>query len=142
MDTKLKGDIAEQAVILHALKQGWGVLKPVGDRLPYDMVFDIAGKFIKIQVKSAWFDESRQNYVVDSRRTKTNRRVMLREKYSKLDFDFAIIYLEEINIFYIMPVNIFISYSSEIHLVETEKRQRKPNSANYREAWWFLEKLV
>lgn len=142
MDTKLKGDIAEQAVILHALKQGWGVLKPVGDRLPYDMVFDIAGKFIKIQVKSAWFDESRQNYVVDSRRTKTNRRVMLREKYSKLDFDFAIIYLEEINIFYIMPVDIFISYSSEIHLVETEKRQRKPNSANYREAWWFLEKLV
>jgi PD-(D/E)XK endonuclease len=34
MDTKLKGDIAEQAVILNALKQGWGVLKPVGDRLP------------------------------------------------------------------------------------------------------------
>ncbi len=70
MDTKLKGDIAEQAVILQALKHSWGVLKPVGDRLPYDMVFDINGKFVKIQVKSAWFDESRQNYVVDNRRTK------------------------------------------------------------------------
>jgi hypothetical protein len=142
MDTKLKGDIAEQAVILNALKQGWGVLKPVGDRLPYDMVFDIDGKFIKIQVKSAWFDESRQNYVVDNRRTKTNRRVMLREKYNKSDFDFAIIYLEEIHIFYIMPVDIFISYSSEIHLVEIEKRQRKPKSADYREAWHLLAKLV
>ena len=139
MDTKLKGDIAEQAVILLALKQGWGVLKPVGDRLPYDMVFDINGKFIKIQVKSAWFDESRQNYVVDNRRTKTNRRVMLREKYNETDFDFAIIYLEEIHIFYIMPVDIFISYSSEIHLVETEKRQRKPKSADYREAWHLLK---
>ncbi len=138
MDTKLKGDIAEQAVLLHALKHGWGVLKPVGDRLPYDMVFDIDGKFIKIQVKSAWFDESRQNYVVDNRRTKTNRRIMLREKYNESDFDFAIIYLEEINIFYIMPVDIFVSYSSEIHLVETEKRQRKPKSADYREAWWLL----
>ena len=139
MDTKLKGDIAEQAVILIALKQGWGVLKPVGDRLPYDMVFDIDGKFIKIQVKSAWFDESRQNYVVDNRRTKTNRRLMLREKYNESDFDFAIIYLEEINIFYIMPVDVFISYSSEIHLVETEKRQRKPKSADYREAWHLLK---
>jgi hypothetical protein len=139
MDTKLKGDIAEQAVILLALKQGWGVLKPVGDRLPYDMVFDIDGKFVKIQVKSAWFDESRQNYVVDNRRTKTNRRIMLREKYCESDFDFAIIYLEEIHIFYIMPVDIFISYSSEIHLVETEKRQRKPKSADYREAWHLLK---
>jgi hypothetical protein len=33
MDTKLKGDIAEQAAILQALKRGWGVLRPVGDRL-------------------------------------------------------------------------------------------------------------
>jgi hypothetical protein len=139
MDTKLKGDIAEQAVILLALKRGWGVLKPVGDRLSYDMVFDINGKFIKIQVKSAWFDESRQNYVVDNRRTKTNRRIMLREKYNESDFDFAIIYLEEIHIFYIMPVDVFISYSSEIHLVETEKRQRKPKSADYREAWHLLK---
>jgi hypothetical protein len=34
MDTKLKGDIAEQAVVLQALKRGWGVLRPVGDRGP------------------------------------------------------------------------------------------------------------
>ncbi|MEA5600349.1 group I intron-associated PD-(D/E)XK endonuclease [Nostoc sp. UHCC 0252] len=34
MDTKLRGDIAEQAAVLHALKRTWGVLKPFGDRLP------------------------------------------------------------------------------------------------------------
>ncbi len=53
MDTKLKGDIAEQAVILFALKQGWGVLQPVGDRLPYDLVLDVEGRLIKVQVKCA-----------------------------------------------------------------------------------------
>ncbi|PWK26338.1 PD-(D/E)XK nuclease superfamily protein [Arcicella aurantiaca] len=142
MDTKLKGDIAEQAVILHALKQGWNVLKPLGDRLPYDMVFDIDGKFIKIQVKGAWFDESRQNYVADNRRTKTNRRVMLREKYHETDFDFAIIYLDKIQVFYILPIHVFISYSSEIHFVESEKRQRKPKSAEYREAWHLLKSAI
>ncbi len=41
MNTKQKGDIAEQAAILQALKRGWGVLHPVGDRLPYDLVFDL-----------------------------------------------------------------------------------------------------
>ncbi len=66
MDTKLKGDIAEQAVVLFALKQGWGVLKPVGDRLPYDLVFDINGRLVRIQVKSAWYDLKRQNYVIDT----------------------------------------------------------------------------
>jgi len=32
MNTKLKGDIAEQAAVFHAVKRGWGVLKPIGDR--------------------------------------------------------------------------------------------------------------
>ncbi|MCB9053974.1 MAG: endonuclease [Lewinellaceae bacterium] len=135
MDTKLKGDIAEQALVLNALKRGWGVLTPVGDRLPYDLVLDIDGTLIKVQVKSAWWDGNKGNYVVDNRRTKTNRRVMKRENYKAVDFDFAFLYIEEKAIFYIMPAEAFISYGSEIHLVEEEKRQRKPRSARYREAW-------
>ena len=135
MDTKKKGDIAEQAVVLQALKQGWGVLKPVGDRLPYDLVFDIGGSLIKIQVKSAWFDFRRNNHVVDTRRTKTNRRQMLRENYKLEDFDFAIIFIEDLDVFYVIPCNVFINYGSEIHLVEADKRQRKPKSAAFRNAW-------
>ena len=138
MDTKLKGDIAEQAVVLYALKQGWGVLKPVGDRLPYDLALDISGSIMTIQVKSAWFDTKRQNYVVDNRRTKTNRRVMIRENYEVKDFDFAVIFIEELNVFYVMPSDVFISYGSEIHLVETVKRQRKPKSGEYRNAWHLV----
>ncbi len=138
MDTKLKGDIAEQAAVLHALKRGWGVLKPVGDRLPYDLVFDVEGTLIKIQVKYAWFDEPSGNYVVDNRRTKTNRRLMLRDAYKQSDFDFALVYIEKLELFYIFPVDIFIAYGSEIHLVEAEKRQRKPRSAQYRDAWELI----
>lgn len=136
--TKQKGDIAEQAVILKALRMGWEVARPIGDRLSYDLIIDINGKLVKIQVKSAWFDEVKQNYVVDNRRTKTNRRVIKRENYSSNDFDFAILYIEDLNVFYIMPIEAFLSYGSEIHLVEDEKRQRKPKSAAYREAWELL----
>ena len=135
MSTKLKGDIAEQAAILQALQLGWGVLRPIGDRLAYDLVFDVQWILSKIQVKSSWYDEKSGNYVVDDRRTKTNRREILRANYSLEDFDFALVYIQEISLFYVFPVDTFISYGSEIHLVENNKRQRKPKSAIYRGAW-------
>ena len=142
MDTKLKADIAESAVVTELLKRGFRVLKPVGDRLPYDLVLDLGKKFLRVQVKSAWFDSARKIYTVDSRRTKTNRRRMLRHRYSKNDFDFAILHLngDYRNVFYVMPVSIFISYRSGISLVEAEKRQRKPRSAQYRDRWDLLSK--
>lgn len=140
MITKLKGDIAEEAAIFQALKQGWGVLRPNGDRLPYDLVFDINGVLVKIQVKSAWFDRRKNYYSVDNRRTKTNRRIMLRSRHQEADFDFALVYLEDLDLFYIFPVKKFISYGSSICIVETDKRQRKPSSANYRGAWDLILK--
>jgi lipopolysaccharide export LptBFGC system permease protein LptF len=138
MNTKLKGDIAEQAVILKALQKGWRVSVPIGDRLSYDLVFDINSNLLKIQVKSAWFDSNKNNYVVDVRRTKTNRREMKRMQYEVSDFDFAILFIEDLNVFYVMPSEVFISYGSEIHLIETDKRQRKPKSSEYREAWKLI----
>ena len=138
MDTKLKGDLAEQAAILQALKRGWGVLKPIGDRLPYDLVFDIQGGLVKIQVKYGWYDKRTGNYVVDNRRTKTNRHLMVRDVYTATDFDFALVYLEDLDLFYIFPVDVFVGYGSGIHLVEAERRQRKPHSAEYRDAWRLI----
>jgi len=135
MDTKQKGDIAEQAAILHALKRGWGVLKPIGDRLPYDLVFDLSGTLVKVQTKLAWFYEPDQCHLLDNRRTKTNRRRMIRDRYLPSDFDFALAYLEDLDLFYVFPVVVFIAYAGQITIVESAKRQRKPRSAKYRDAW-------
>ncbi len=139
-NTKLKGDIAEQSFALKCLKKGWDISIPIGDRLPYDLILDVNGALFKIQVKSAWFDSIKENYVVDNRRTKTNRRKMIRSSYNVTDFDFAVLYIDDLDIFYIMPSEVFISYGSEIHLIETSKRQRKPKSAIYREAWEMIER--
>ncbi len=138
MDTKLKADVAESAVMTALLKRGFKVLKPIGDRLPYDLALDVNGKLLKIQVKSAWHYNG--SYTVDSRRTKTNRRRMLRSRYDDKDFDFAIVYIERLEIFYVIPISVFSAYKSGISLVETEKRQRKPQSAIYRERWDLLSK--
>jgi hypothetical protein len=139
MDTKLKADIAESAVTTELLKKGFRVLRPVGDRLPYDLAAEQEGKLIRIQVKHAWFDTNKNLYFVDTRRTKTNRRQMIRSRYSGKDFDFAVIYIGEKNIFYVMPERIFNKFSSTIGFAETIKRQRLPGSAIYRERWDLLK---
>lgn len=138
MSTKLKGDIAEQAAILKLLELGWGVAKPIGDRLSYDLITDINGRLARLQIKSAWFNAFDQNYCIDVRRTKTNRQHMIRSLYSDKDFDFALVYIPEKRIFYVFPVQVFIGFGSSLSLVEADKRQRKPKSANYREAYELI----
>lgn len=63
---------------------------------------------------------------------------MLREAYTLSDFDFALAYIQELDLFYVFPVDVFINYGSELHLVECDKRQRKPRSALYKEAWELI----
>ena len=138
MDTKLKADIAESAVVTELLRRRFRVLKPLGDRLPYDLALDLNGKLIRIQVKSAWFNSKTDYYAVDVRMTKTNRRNMLRDRYDGDDFDFAVLYIDSLYVFYVMPISVFSTYSSTITLIETDKRQRKPRSAEYRERWDLL----
>lgn len=138
MDTKLKSDIAESAAVTALLKRGFKVLKPIGDRLPYDLAIDVKGKLLRVQVKSAWYRNG--VYTVDSRRTKTNRRIIKRTCYSKNDFDFALLYIDDLNVFYVMPQKVFSTYKSGITIVEKQTRQRKPRSTKYRENWNLLSK--
>jgi hypothetical protein len=63
---------------------------------------------------------------------------MVREAYGLSDFDFALVYIQELDLFYVFPIAVFISYASEIHLVEMDKRQRRPRSATYRDAWELI----
>lgn len=137
-DTKLCSDIAESAVATELLKRGFRVLRPVGDRLPYDLAIDRGRRLLRIQVKSAWYDPAKGLYTVDARRTKTNRRRMLRARYTANDFDFAILHISRENVYYIMPIAAFAAYRSGISLVEGRKRQRKPRSWRYRERWDLL----
>jgi hypothetical protein len=131
MGTTEVGNIGEYAILLKALKRGWGVATPIG-KPPYDLIFDVKGKLIKIQVKSAWFDSTSQNYVVEPRRTKTNRKIMKISSYGLSDFDFAVCHILEKDLTFIFPIKIFISYKGTI-------RQRRAKSKDYKEAWNLIE---
>lgn len=132
MDTKLKSDIAESALVTQLLMRWCRVLRPAGDRLPYDLAVDREGQLIRIQVKSAW--RRKQVWIVDVRRTRTNRRRMVRAPYNVGDFDIAAIYLHETGEFVLLPVDVFCSYKSEITIdTQPESRLRR-----YFEDWACL----
>lgn len=63
---------------------------------------------------------------------------MKRCLYTNKDFDFAVVFLPDLECFYVFLVDVFIGYKSEIHFVESQKRQRKPASAPYRDAWKLI----
>jgi hypothetical protein len=135
MDTKLKSDITELTVAAELLKRGFKVLKPIGDRLSYDLAVDINGFLVRIQVKAAWDNEKKLMHLVDNRRTCTNRRRMKRKYYDVADFDVAILVNLESSSFYIMPIAVFVKYASSIAIVENKKRQRLPLSSKFRDRW-------
>lgn len=142
-DTKQKGDIAEQAVVLKTLKMGWSVSLPVGDRMSYDLIIDVNGVLVKIQVKYAWYQVSSDKYFVNTRKIKTNRKNCKIERYKNSDFDFAIGYIADLDIFYVIPVEFFISCKSSVNFIEpSNKRQRTPRSAPYKEAWHLITEFA
>ena len=63
---------------------------------------------------------------------------MVRGAYQLEDFDFALVFIEEIDTFSVLRSEVFIGYGSEIHLVEADKRQRRPKSADFRDAWTLI----
>lgn len=121
VDTKLTGDISHYSVVVETLKFGWNPLLPIGDRLPYDLVLEINDKFCRIQVKTAWFSPKVDRWLVETRRTKTNRRRMKREYYKASDFEFAIAYSSELNVFWVFPSDFFCSFRGAITLGNSNK---------------------
>ena len=60
MDSKFKGNITELEVLTYMTKLGYQISIPFGDRERYDQIWDIHGKLLKVQVKTAqWVDESK-----------------------------------------------------------------------------------
>jgi hypothetical protein len=141
MDTKLVGDIAVQHAVLEGLKRGWGVLIPVGDRLAYDLVFDIGNKLIRVQVKSAY--AAVNTFAVNTKRAKTNRRTYRFERYNPNDFDIALLWHPLEKLFYVMPIGIFLSFRSAVSLPSRNRSKQRFNRAEpYRDAWQFLDPAI
>lgn len=58
-DPNVKGNIAEQAIVLAAMKAGVRVLAPVGEHGRIDLAFDVADRLWRVRVKWGLWDRQR-----------------------------------------------------------------------------------
>lgn len=131
MISKQKGDIAEHRTLYELLKRGYNVFKPVGDRLPYDLLMETENGFQRIQIKLAWPHD--KGFVVDFRRHQTNRKEYKHTKYTKEDFDYLIAWMKEPDTFFVFPVS-FVETCSSVKMLGPKSNK----SDDYREAWHLI----
>jgi len=91
MNSKQKGSLAVSQGIAKLYEKGFEVLLPIGDRNPYDLVFDDGKKLYKVQVKYAG-KTSKGKYTAGLRITGGNQSYNYAKKYKDNDFDYLYIF--------------------------------------------------
>lgn len=91
MNTKQKGSLAVAQCISKLYTMGYEVLLPVGDRKPYDLIFDDGEKLYKVQAKYAGMT-SRSKCVAGLRITGGNQSYNYAKKYKDTEFDYLYVY--------------------------------------------------
>lgn len=94
MNSKYKGSLAVAQCVAKLYSLGYEVLLPIGDRKPYDLIFDDGKKLYKVQAKFAG-KSSRNRYAAGLRITGGNQSYNYAKKYTDHDFDFLYVYTED-----------------------------------------------
>lgn len=104
MDITLKKGLLTEIECQKAfIALGYSVSIPLGNFDKYDMVVDIDGKFIRVQCKSATYDETNNYISFNCRSVSTNTKKTNRHSYSKDEIDyFATSWNGKV---YLVPVN-------------------------------------
>lgn len=102
-NTKVKGDLAEAAILKQFLKREYRVLKPFGDNYQYDLVVDNGEGFKKIQCKCAVYHKNRGAlYCMLTRKEYINKKYV-NVLYKKQDVDYFALYCNELDKVYLIP---------------------------------------
>lgn len=104
MNKILKGDISKACVMAKLLKAGYTILEPLSENSRYDLVIDLKGKFIRIQVKTIYYKNDKKVYEMacysETRRNKRH----IRNQYTKDEVDFIIGYNHDNDQIYVFPI--------------------------------------
>lgn len=128
-DPNRKGNVAELAFAAEAARLGLSVLKPLTEHEPYDLVLDVAGRFLRVQCKWA----ARKGDVIcvrlkRSRHSPTRGYVI--NTYRKDEVDAFGIYCSELNRCYLVPIE-RVEGSQMIHLRLAGARNNQRAALNW-----------
>lgn len=114
-----KGDMAEMLFVAGAIVHGWEIYMPFGHAQTTDVC--LLRPFtapIKVQVKTAWWDDAERSYAVFLRRTQM-------QTYARGDFDVLAAYLPDLNQFVLWS---FEDIKKRKKIRYSPERHRKPSN--------------
>ena len=133
LTTDQKGAVAEIAVMREAAELGYGVIRPITDGHPYDLVLEVGGRLLRVQCK--WAPRRGDVIVVPATRC---RRVagggLRRRTYSAEEVDFVAAYCHELNACWAVPIDEF-GASGHLHLRLTAARNGQRAGLHFAEQY-------
>lgn len=128
LTTTATGDLTAARVTVALLARGYEVLKPITDRLPYDLAISWFRRNIRLQVRTAY--SRRNGFCVSLQKYKKVR-------FSVDDCDFILAHIPERDLTYVLPIE-------ELGHCEIILRPDNPKSkwAKYKEAWHYVDALL
>jgi hypothetical protein len=135
-NTKRTGERSEAAFLYQASQRRFAICKPWGDSERYDFILDNRPQpevhLFRVQVKCT---ESLRAGAYETRATYTTGKG--RAVYTKRDIDFIAAHVVELNIWYIIPVE--ICTPKPMLRFYPHRKARKMRLEPYREAWHLLD---
>jgi hypothetical protein len=127
-DTKRRGERGEAAFLNKASSMGFGVAKPWGDSDRYDLIVDVGGRLLKVQVKSAHRVCAQYSGGYHIRACPRGR-----VSYRDDEIDFLVAYIVPEDIWYVFPPSAFKTMKSM--RLFPYRGGKLSKFEQYREAW-------
>jgi hypothetical protein len=133
-----KGNIAEAAVVLAALKLGIDVYRPVGEGGRCDLIFSIKDEFLRVQCK--WAVLRGERIVIRCYSSRRSGNGLKRRLYEPGEIDAFAAYCEEIDRWYFIPFARF-GRRAEINLRLAPTRNNQELGVNWASQYEFKATL-
>ena len=103
LSSKQKGNLTELQCLTAFYEQGCHVSLPYGENSRYDMIVDVNGKLLKVQVKTASLRKEDENAIEFScRSTRVNSQGTISNKYTPDEIDYFATFWK--GVCYLIPV--------------------------------------
>lgn len=136
MNSNVKGVVAEQAIVLAAMKAGVRVLRPVGELGRVDLALDINGDLLRVQVKWGRLSRSGDVVIVLLRTSRCTTHGHVRGTYADGEFDLFAVYCGELDRSFLLPAQQF-SGRQHLHLRLTPSRNGQQSCINLADDFAF-----
>jgi antitoxin (DNA-binding transcriptional repressor) of toxin-antitoxin stability system len=104
MNSNAKGAVAEQAIVLAAMKAGIPVLRPVAEHGRTDLALEIGGDLFRVQVKWGRLNRTRDVVIVALATSRCTPRGHIRTTYTEQEVDLFAVYCGALDRCFLLPV--------------------------------------